>query len=116
MRRPGEYLATYRDGVLTGEYDGFACAHCNRTVVLKAATDPTSAGSILAPQPHWDSEEMGVCLMCSDGAGNRGLLCPQCHADQNSSTGRVDGKCKNFERQLEQRERGAALYRSVVGG
>ena len=31
MHRPGEYAATYRDGVLTAEMDAFACAHCGAT-------------------------------------------------------------------------------------
>lgn len=112
MRRPGEYFATYRDGVLTAEYDAFACAHCNRSVFLKGGKDATADGAIVAPQPHWQSDGMGICLMCC-GRFERGLLCPACHAEQNTAEGRINGKCKNFERQLEARERAETLYQAV---
>jgi hypothetical protein len=94
--------------VLTAVHDAFACCHCNATVFLKAAADPTSQGAILYGQPHWQSENMGVCLACTDGF-QRGLICPACEAEQHRT-----GKCINFERRLELREaRGDARRRML---
>lgn len=109
MRHPGGTAVSNRQGYETAICDTFNCAHCGVTVPLRAGVDPTADGSILVKQPHWKSDGMGVCLMCSDGF-MRGLLCPPCHERQNR-----EGGCRNFERQIDLIEKKqlsvATLYR-----
>jgi hypothetical protein len=109
VRRPGGTLETWdrRTGKRTAIHDTFNCAHCGVTCVLKAGIDPTHGGSIVNPQPHWQSDGMGVCLQCNDGF-MRGLLCPVCHQHQNKH-----GGCVNFEKKLEQLERRTRLFQLV---
>jgi hypothetical protein len=108
VRHPGgTAIAWDAEGRVVEQYDSFNCAHCGVTVLLKGGKDPTHDGAIAHPQPHWQSDQMGVCLMCSDGYF-RGLLCPPCHERQNKS-----GGCANFERRLDMIESRARLLRLV---
>jgi hypothetical protein len=109
MRRPGGTAVAYRDGIVTAQNDTFNCAHCDTTVFLKAGVDPTSDGAIVHKQPHWQSDGMGVCLMCA--GTDRGLLCPSCHKIQNER-----GGCRNFMRRLEAYEKRSRMVAGILGG
>lgn len=98
------------EGNVTERYDTFNCSHCGTTCVLRAGVDPTHDGSILAPQPHWQSDGMGVCLMCKDG-WSRGLICPACHKQQNAH-----GGCFPFQKRLELSERRQRCISSILAG
>ena len=93
---PGQRI---KDNDASARFDTFNCCHCDATIILRAGTDPTHDGSILAPQPHWQSNGMGVCLMCKD-SWSRGLICPDCHKIQNTQ-----GGCRSFMRRLEAYEK-----------